>query len=105
MHLRRLDRPSADRLELVSDHTPGWRLSELLAVSSRANIPVDLTIVIGLLRQLLPAVALYGRHSRDASIATLGVERLIITPQARLVIAPTSRPRRSWRTGSRKSAA
>ena len=24
VHLRRLDRPAADRLELVSDHTPGW---------------------------------------------------------------------------------
>ena len=30
VHLRRLDRPSPDRLELVSDLTPGWRLSELL---------------------------------------------------------------------------
>ena len=34
VHLRRLDRPSADRLELVSDFTPGWRLSELLDESS-----------------------------------------------------------------------
>ena len=39
VHLRRLDRPSADRLELVSDFTPGWRLSELLDESTAAEHP------------------------------------------------------------------
>lgn len=87
VHMRRLDRPSADRLELVSDLTPGWRLSEMLGESTAANVPIDITVVIGLLRQLLPAVALYGRHNRDAAIGALAVERLIVTPQARLVIA------------------
>jgi hypothetical protein len=87
VHLRRLDRPTTDRLELVSDFTPGWRLSELLTESSAANIPVDITVVIGLLRQLLPAVALFGRHNREAAIGSLAVERVIVTPQARLVIA------------------
>lgn len=87
VHMRRLDRPSPDRLELVSDLTPGWRLSELLAESTAAGVPLDITVVIGLLRQLLPAVALYGRHNRDAAIGALAVERLIVTPQARLVIA------------------
>ncbi len=87
VHLRRLDRPNPDRLELVSDLTPGWRLSELLSESAAANLPLDITVVIGLLRQLLPAVALYGRHNRDAAIGALAVERLIVTPQARLVIA------------------
>ena len=67
--------------------TPGWRLSELLEESTAAGIPIDITVVIGLLRQLLPAVALYGRHNRDAAIGALAVERLIVTPQARLVIA------------------
>lgn len=87
VHLRRLDRPSADRLELVSDFTPGWRLSELLEESSGGNLQLDITIVIALLRQLLPAVALYSRHNRDAAIGALSVERLIVTPTARLVIA------------------
>ena len=36
---------------------------------------------------MLPAVALYGRHNREAAIGTLAVERLIVTPQTRLVIA------------------
>ena len=87
VHLRRLDRPAADRLALVSDATSGWRLSHLLTASSSAGVPLDVTVVIGLLRQLLPAVALFGRHNRDAAIGALSPERLIVTPQGRLVIA------------------
>ncbi|HEX8029216.1 MAG TPA: PEGA domain-containing protein, partial [Vicinamibacterales bacterium] len=87
VHVRRLDRPSEDRLELVSDLTPGWRLSELLEVATLDQSPLDVAAVIGLLRQLMPAVALYSRHNRDAAIGALGPERLIVTPQARLVIA------------------
>src|SRR5688572_26735005 len=84
VHLRRLDRPAADRLQLVSDLTPGWRLSELLEESAAANVPVDISVVIALLRQLLPAVALFGRHNRENAIGALSPHRLIITPQARL---------------------
>lgn len=87
VHLRRLDRPSADRLALVSDDTEGWRLSQMLAASSAAGLQPDVTVVISLLRQLLPAVSLFGRHNRDAAIGALGPERLIVTPQGRLVIA------------------
>ena len=87
VHLRRLDRPAGDRLQLVSDLTPGWRLSELIEESFAANIPVDITVAIAVLRQLLPAVALFGRHNRDNAIGALAPERLIVTPQARVVIA------------------
>lgn len=87
VHLRRLDRPAADRLQLVSDLTPGWRLSELLEESAAANVPVDISVVIALLRQLLPAVALFGRHNRENAIGALSPHRLIVTPQARLAIA------------------
>ena len=87
VHLRRLDRPAADRLALVSDDTDGWRLPQMLAVASASGLPLDITVVIGLLRQLLPAVALFGRHNRDAAIGVLAPERLLVTPQGRLVIA------------------
>lgn len=87
VHLRRLDRPSGDRLTLVSDDTGGWRLSQMLAVASSTGLPLDITVVIGLLRQLLPAVALFGRHNRETAIGALAPERLIVTPQGRLVIA------------------
>lgn len=85
-HLRRLDRPSADRLVLVSDDTEGWRLSQLLEAAKATSRPPDITVVIGLLRQLLPAVSLFGRHNRDAAIGALAPERLIVTPLGRLVI-------------------
>ena len=87
VHLRRLDRPAADRLALVSDNTPGWRLSAMLTAAAAGDVPLDITVVIGLLRQLLPAVALFGRHNRDTAIGALSPERLIVTPQGRLVIA------------------
>jgi hypothetical protein len=84
--VRRLDRPSADRLVLVSDSLPGWRLSELLRVAAEEQLPIETTVVIGLLRQLLPAVALYARNNRESAIGNLAPERLVVTPQARLVI-------------------
>ena len=87
VQLRRLDRPAGDRLLLVSDYTPGWRLSHLLKTAANAGTPPDITVVISILRQLLPAVALFGRHNRESAIGALAVERLILTPQARLVIA------------------
>ena len=84
--VRRLDRPSADRLVLVSDALPGWRLSELLRVAAEEQISIETTVVIGLLRQLLPAVALYARNNRESAIGNLAPERLVVTRQARLVI-------------------
>jgi hypothetical protein len=87
VHLRRLDRPSPDRLQLLSDLTPGWRLSEMLEESRAANLPLDISAVIALLRQLLPAAALFARHNRENAIGVLSPHRLIVTPQARLVIA------------------
>jgi hypothetical protein len=84
--VRRLDRPAADRLVLVSESLPGWRLSELLRVAAAERIAIDMTVVIGLLRQLLPAVALYARNNRESAIGNLAPERLLLTPQARLVI-------------------
>jgi hypothetical protein len=72
---------------LVSDFTPGWRLSDMLAESTAASVPIDVTIVIAVLRQLLPSVALFSRHNRDAAIGVLAPHRLILTPNARLAIA------------------
>src|SRR4051812_37344150 len=43
VHLRRLDRPSGDRLEMVSEATPGWRLSQLLTESSAAGLALDIS--------------------------------------------------------------
>lgn len=84
---RRLDRPSEDALLLFSDRIAGWRLSDVLACAEKEKIAIDIGAVLALLRQLIPAVALFSRHQRDAAIGTVGPERLILTPQGRLVVA------------------
>jgi hypothetical protein len=85
--VRTIERPSADALLLYSDRVSGWRLSEVLAVLDREHWTLEISAVIALMRQLIPAVALFSRHQRDAAIGTIGPERLILTPQGRLVIA------------------
>ena len=85
--VRKIERPAADALLLYSDHVPGWRLSDVLTFVEREHWRLDISTVLALLRQLLPAVALFSRHQRDATIGTIGPERLILTPQGRLVIA------------------
>lgn len=83
---RRLDRPAEDSLLLISDRIAGWRLAEVLTVVEREKLTIDISAILALMRQLIPAVALFSRHQRDAAIGTVGPERLILTPQSRLVI-------------------
>jgi hypothetical protein len=85
--VRRIDRPSEGALRLYSDHVPAWRLGHVLDVIERERWALDISAVITLLRQLIPAVALFSRHQRDATIGTIGPERLLLTPQSRLVLA------------------
>jgi PEGA domain len=87
VRVRRVDRPAIDRLVVVSDATAGRRLSELLDASEAAAVRPDIDAVVALLRQLLPAVALYSRHNRDQALGTIAPERLFIAPPARVVIA------------------
>ncbi|MGE0043321.1 MAG: PEGA domain-containing protein [Vicinamibacterales bacterium] len=84
--VRRVDRPAPRELVLVSDLVPGWRLSALLDAGHAARVPLDIGAALGLLRQLIPAVALVSRHQKDFAIGTIAVERLIVSPPARLVL-------------------
>ncbi|MDH4065672.1 MAG: hypothetical protein OEW19_14845, partial [Acidobacteriota bacterium] len=68
VRVRRVDRPSIDRLVVVSDATAGHRLSDLLAASAAAGIRPDIEAVVALLRQVLPAAALFARHNRENAI-------------------------------------
>ena len=86
VQVRRVDRPAIDRLVVVSSATPGRRLSELLDASAAAGVRPDIEAVMALLRQLLPAAALFSRN-RQQALGTLGAERLFIVPPARVVIA------------------
>jgi hypothetical protein len=86
VQVRRIDRPAIDRLVVVSSATPGRRLSELLDASAAADRRPDIEAVVALLRQLLPAAALFSRN-RQQALGTLGPERLFVVPPARVVIA------------------
>lgn len=74
-------------LTLVSDRISGQRLSDLLAAAEAKHIPVDIGTALCLIRQLVPAIAILQESARDTSHGAIGPERLIVTPQARLVVA------------------
>lgn len=85
--VRRIERPTQDSLLLISDRVAGWRLADVLDVANRIGLRLDTSAVLNLLRQLVPAVALFGRQQRDPVIGNIGPERLILTPNGRLVLA------------------
>ncbi len=81
----RLNDPGAT-LALVSECTPGVRLSEMLAVAERRRVVLDINAALCLIWQLVPAVAMLHENERDIAHGALGPERLVVTPQGRLVI-------------------
>lgn len=79
----------ADRdavLTVVSDRTPGIRLSEMLVNAEQRRLGLDINTALCLIRQLVPAVAMLHESAREAAHGAIGPERLVITPNARLVI-------------------
>jgi hypothetical protein len=73
-------------LAVVSDHTPGVRLSELLVNAEEHRLGLDINTALCLIRQLVPAVAMLHETTRDVAHGALGPERILVTPNARLVI-------------------
>ncbi len=73
-------------LAIVSDATPGIRLSEMLAGAEEHRLPLDINTALSLLRQLVPAVAALHENAREAAHGAIGPERLIVTPDARLLV-------------------
>src|SRR5262245_28363487 len=76
----------ASTLTVVSDATKGVRLANLLAASERRPITLDLNASLHLIRQLVSAVAMLHETARDAAHGAIGPERIIVTPNARVVI-------------------
>ena len=75
-----------DTLAVISDVTQGIRLSELLASLEERNGTLDITAALCLIRQIVPAVATLHESARDVAHGAIGPERLIVTPNARLVL-------------------
>ena len=81
---RLADRETA--LAVVSDHTEGVRLSDMLVNAEERRLGLDINIALCLIRQLVPAVAMLHESAPDTAHGAIGPERLVVTPDARLVI-------------------
>ena len=81
----RLNDPAAT-LAVVSDHTRGLRLSALLSEAGPRPITIDITVALHFVRQLVSAVAMLHESARDIAHGAIGPERLIVTPNARIVV-------------------
>ena len=86
--VRRVDRAMAPHaaLALVSDHMEGTRLSDILRVAADKQLQLDINAALCLIRQLVPAVAVLHENARDVAHGLIAPERLLVTPNARLVI-------------------
>jgi len=71
-------------LALVSEAVRGVRLSTLLEKEDRPAI--DIHTALHLIRQLVSAVAVLHETARDIAHGAIGPERIILTPNARIVV-------------------
>jgi len=76
----------ASTLALVSDVTAGMRLSDVLRFAEAADVTLDIDAALCLLRQLVPAVAMLHENMPDVAHGAIAVERLVVTPGARLIV-------------------
>jgi len=86
--VRSVDRLSdpASTLAVVSDSIKGVRLANLLAASERRPMTLDINASVHLIRQLVAAVAILHENARDVAHGAIAPERIIVTPNARVVI-------------------
>ena len=73
-------------LAIVSEHVQGVRLSEVLAFAESRLLPIETNAALCLIRQLIHALALLHQKMPDVCHGAVGPERIIVTPQARLVL-------------------
>ena len=84
--VRSVDRlnDASSTLAVVSDAVRGVRLANLLTSADRPTI--DINAAIHLIRQLVNAVAVLHEHAPDVGHGAIAPERVVITPNARVVI-------------------
>jgi hypothetical protein len=97
---RRVDRLDGDSLALLSDAVDGARLSRVLEVAAASKLDLDVNVALCLLRQIVPAVAMLHQNARDVSHGALAPERIIVTPNARVVLVEYVCRRAPARRGS-----
>ncbi len=78
---------TTDELRVVYEATAGTRLSDLLRGAQARQVPVGINAALCVVRQLVPALAALQEQGADIAHGALAPERLLITPDARLVVA------------------
>ncbi len=86
--VRRVDRAmgATPGLAVVSDHVEGTRLADILRVAHERSLHLDINAALCLIRQLVPALAVLHENARDVAHGLISPERLLVTPNARLVV-------------------
>jgi len=84
--LRGVERLSGGTVAVVADAVPGNRVAELLAAVTEHHLTLDINAALCLIRQLVPAIEALHEHNSDIIHGALGLERLVVTPRARLVV-------------------
>ncbi len=86
--VRRIDRraEAGGGLVVVSEHVDGVRLADILRVTERDGLALNINAALCLIRQLVPAIALLHENARDVAHGAIAPERLIVTRHARLVV-------------------
>ena len=87
-HVRTVERLSdtARTLALISNAQIGVRISDLLATAAKYEIVLDNDAALCLIRQFVNSMATFHEQAPDAAHGALGPERVVVTPNARLVI-------------------
>jgi serine/threonine protein kinase len=85
--VRKVDRiDNGATLALVGDTVEGSRLSRILEIAHTFDLDLDVNAALCLLRQIVPAVAMLHQNARDVSHGALAPERILVTPNARVVL-------------------
>jgi hypothetical protein len=84
--LRGVERLSGGTVAVVADAVPGNRLADLLAAAVEHHLTLDINAALCLIRQLVPAIEALHEYNRDIIHGAIGIERLVVTPRARLVV-------------------
>ncbi|MGH9383253.1 MAG: hypothetical protein ACRD2N_03025 [Vicinamibacterales bacterium] len=78
---------NASTLFVVSERVSGVRLSTVLAIARQQRVPLEMNAILCLIRQLVTAVALLHEKMPQIAHGAIALERVVITPNGRLVVA------------------
>lgn len=73
-------------LAVVADRIRGTRLSTVLEAFERDLIPIEFNAAVCVLRQLVPAIAIFHETMPEICHGAISPERIVITPEGRVVI-------------------